>query len=156
MQTVIEKKAETRIAGFSIRTANAEGRSIREQGAFWQRFFTEGMAEKIPGIIDPSKIYGIYYNYESDFEGEYSFLIGFEIAPEAILPEGVESIVLPAGTYSVFTEDKPGPIGEKIGKIWAAVWQSGIRRSYETDFEVYNTASMQSENPEVSVYIGIK
>lgn len=64
------------IVGISARTNNAQeiaGKGIIPQQ--WQKFFKEGILEKIPNKASPT-IYAVYTDYESDRNGEYTFLIG--------------------------------------------------------------------------------
>jgi predicted transcriptional regulator YdeE len=140
------------IAGFSIRTTNENQQSIKDQGGLWRRFFMEKPAVTLGDIIiDPTKIYGLYYDYESDFMKPYSFLAGFQIVPGSMVPKGMTAVAVPAREYSVFETIDADDIPTRIGEVWIRIWHSNAKRSYGHDLEVY--AYGDSPKPKVAVFI---
>ena len=154
MDLMLEK--QRKIIGKAIRTTNQNGQSIQDQSAHWQSFFEEQTRDKIPGKINPEEILGVYTDFESDFMGPYTFIASYEVADDHNIPEGLVSVTISSGNYTVFGNDEKMPLPEKVGAIWKDIWKSGINRNYQTDFEVYHSGTMASDNPEVNIYIGIK
>lgn len=63
------------ISGLKIRTKNADEMNPKTAkiGALWQTFFTDAMP-----TLEPTPLYGVYTNYESDARGEFDVLVGVE------------------------------------------------------------------------------
>src|ERR1700751_3148782 len=64
------------VIGIEARTSNAA--EMRGEGVIskqWQKFFSDGVQQKVPGQVDQN-IYAVYTDYASDRNGEYSFVIG--------------------------------------------------------------------------------
>jgi predicted transcriptional regulator YdeE len=147
---------EMKIAGVSIRTTNQDGKSMKDQPEFWQKFFRESIKDKIPNKLHPEEVLGVYYNYESDYTGEYDFLIGFEVDSFDNIPEEFIKLTLPGGIYKVFNRTEKMSLGEKVFKLWQDVWSSNSNRSYRFDIEEYDITNLFSDNPDINIYIGIK
>jgi predicted transcriptional regulator YdeE len=56
--------------------------------------------------------------------------------------------------YAVFTTK--GAFPQALITVWKESWQSGLSRSYTSDFEVYRNNFDPQQNPEVKVYISIE
>lgn len=67
-----------KIVGIAIRTSNVSGKAAEDLGNLWERFFEEQLGTKITGKVRKD-IYFIYTDYESDYTGEYTCLIGYQI-----------------------------------------------------------------------------
>src|ERR1700756_3559863 len=92
---------EFHIAGISIRTTNKGGQSQKDIGELWGRFMSDNIAHKISGKVN-DKVYCIYTEYETDFMGEYTTILGFEVSKNANIPEGIVLKTIPASTYRVY------------------------------------------------------
>ncbi len=147
---------EKKIAGFFIRTTNKNGQSIKDQSEFWEEFFTKGLNNKISNKKFPDEILGVYFDYAGDHTGDYSFLIGYEVNDFKNIQEGVTSLSITSGKFAFFTDKEKRSIGEKVGLLWNRIWNTKIERLYNKDFEVYKLDSMNSENPRVAIFVGIK
>lgn len=96
---------------------------------------------------DQKSIYGVYYDYESDYKGDYSLSVGIEEG-------GGESFIeIPDHEkYEIFKVDTTDENG--IIKTWSKIWEleeaGQLKRAYSFDFEKY------SPNGEVDIYIAIK
>lgn len=79
-------------------------------------------------------IYGLYYNYESDYKGDYHLSVAIEQNRSDI------SITIPEDeTYEVFkvnTTDQNG-ILNTWKKIWELEDEGKLQRKYSYDFEKY-------------------
>lgn len=124
-----EKLGEVTIVGISVRTSNFDGKAQKDIGELWNKFLNENIAATISNKASDD-IYCIYTDYESDFKGEYTTIIGCKVhSVESITSElTVKNIV--AGKYYKFTS-------EPVMDIWNRIWQSDYDRKYATDFDVY-------------------
>jgi predicted transcriptional regulator YdeE len=141
------------IVGFSIRTTNENQQSIKDQGELWRRFFMEKTVGTLRDIIiDPSKIYGLYYAYAGDWMKPYSFLAGYRMVPGSMVPAGMIAVDVPALEYAVFDTIDADDIPTRVGEVWMRVWHSNVKRSYGFDLELY--AYGDSPQPTITVFIG--
>jgi len=149
------------VVGISVRTTNkAEMGADGKIPKMWGEVFSKGIIEKIPNKAD-SNITVLYFNYQSDKDGEYTYLIGAKVKSIGSVPEGMVWQKVPSGQYARFTSER-GPIAQVVQNIWKHIWevpkdQPGGNRSYNVDYEVYEpNRSQDSQNAEVDVFIGIK
>lgn len=157
----IVEQPEFSVVGIQARTSNAKemagGGVIPKQ---WDRFFKEGIADKIPNKVD-STIYAIYTNYASDYNGEYDFIIGMKVGSVSNVPPGMVAQRVPGGRFAVITSAK-GPVGQVVPQAWQQVWglddkkQLGGPRAYRADFELYDQRSQNPQDSQVDLYIGLK
>jgi predicted transcriptional regulator YdeE len=150
MGTDIVIKEKFNIAGIGVRTNNRDIEKIRE---LWDRFFKEQIIEKINNKINPEKIYCVYTDYESDLNGDYTCIIGFEVDDIDYIADGLLSRTIQRAGYQVFSDT--GNINKVTPCLWQKIWNTELDRLYKADFEIYNTKTMLSENSEVKIYIGI-
>ena len=136
------------VIGISVRTSNKAGQT--EINKLWERFMVEGLAMAIPNKAG-GEIYCIYTDYESDFTGEYTTVLGCRVSTLDVIPEGFVGVEIPAGNYKHFVAH--GPVPQSVGKVWGEIWQSGMPRGYKADFDVYGPSSQDPENPEVDIYL---
>ena len=148
----IEIVDEKQIFGISVRTTNANEMNPETAriGKIWQKFDSEVSVNYQSG----ERVYGVYYNYESDANGEFTVLAGTEK-----LSNSLEKVTIPKGKYLVFegkapTSDDKGRVQAVIdtwGRIWSYFESGGSehKRAYKTDFEHYKNQT------EISIYISI-
>ena len=143
------------IAGKNIRTRNAN-ESDPEMNlikGLWGNFFQQNQTETIPDQVENSQIHGVYHNFESDVNGEYTLTAGKEVRPDSPVSEEYPRIEIQAGDYLLF--ENSGKMPEAFFEAWQQVWkyfedQPEYERAYKSDFEVYVS------NSEVAIYIGVK
>jgi len=147
------------LIGIEARTDNA--RESTANGIIpkqWQKFFTEGIPAKIPGAIG-TNFYGVYSEYASDHNGEYTYLVGQAVKDGTAAPNGLVVKQIPAGKYAVFTTEV-GPFAKVIPDAWQRIFkleQEGkIKRAYKTDFEIYDQRAQDPQNGQVDIYVGLK
>jgi len=149
------------VVGIEVRTSNAK--EMTGEGAIpkqWQKFFQDGIQQKIPDKVDRT-IYAVYSDYASDRNGEYSFLIGVKVNPNATAPAGMVLKKIPSGEYAVITSDQ-GPVGKVVPAAWQQIWsledkhQLGGTRAYHADFEVHDQRSIDPQSSQVDVCVGLK
>src|SRR5690606_27968725 len=93
-----------------------------------------------------SFIYGVYYDYESDYKGDYSLGVAIE-------GDGTSIIEIPTTeNYKIFNVDTTDEQG--IFKTWSKIWDleevGTLKRAYTFDYEKYYP------NGEIDVHIAIE
>jgi predicted transcriptional regulator YdeE len=76
--TKMTKTESFKIIGISTETTNQAGKAAADLGQLWARFFAENIPNQIQNKIS-GEIYAIYTDYESDFTGKYTKIIGANI-----------------------------------------------------------------------------
>ena len=156
----VEQKEFT-VVGISARTTNAQeaaGKGVIAKQ--WDRFYKEGILDKIPNRTD-SAIYAVYCDYASDRNGEYAFIIGGKVGNASDVPAGMVARTVSAGKYAVITSEK-GPMPKNIVEAWQTVWSPedqarlGGKRAYKTDFEVYDERASNPQDSQIDIYVGVK
>ena len=149
----IEEIEEKLIYGISTRTQNSNEMNpeTAKIGAIWQKF--DSTVEV--NYKDGERVYGVYYNFESDANGEFDVLAGYEISNEKL-----DKITIKKGKYLVFNktfEENNDTIRvQAIIETWGKIWEyfsdenSQYKRVYKTDFEYYKNQS------EIEIYISIE
>jgi predicted transcriptional regulator YdeE len=143
------------IVGPSVRTTNADEASGKGKiGGLWQRFFAQDLASRIPARAHPTRVYGVYTDYESDHTGPYTLVVGCPVVtPPSSLPEGMVSVTVPEGDYLAFAARgaMPRALIDTWGRIWGHFESASRQRSFTTDFELHD-----SETPsEVQIHIAL-
>ena len=149
------------IVGIEARTTTANEMSghgiIPKQ---WQRFFAEGILQKVPNKADQN-IYAVYTDFADKRYGEYSIIIGARVTDKSALPPGMVLKTIPTGKYAVFHSDK-GPVAKVVPTAWQRISEAedrgklGFTRTYRADYELYSAATMDPQNVQVDLYIGVK
>ena len=83
------------VMGVQRRTSNADGRSIEDIPACWQDFLKKNMASKIPNRAKTPAMFAVYSDYQSDWAGEYAYMIGSEVTKADKIPQGWQSYGFP-------------------------------------------------------------
>ena len=161
MEPRVAEQPEFSVIGIQVRTSNAKevtgGGAIPKQ---WERFFKEGIANKIPNKVD-STVYAVYTNYASDYNGEYDFIIGMKVSSVSDVPPGMVATKVPKDRYAIVTSAK-GPVAQVVPQAWQRVYslddnkQLGGARAYKADFELYDQRSQNPHDSQVDLYIGLK
>jgi predicted transcriptional regulator YdeE len=149
----MKKMPELTVVGVTRRTCNADGRSIEDIPAVWKEFLVKNAAAKIQNRSVPPAMYAVYSDYETDWKGEYAFLIGCGVTRANTVPEGMAVRRIPAQTYAHFTAK--GEMPQSLLEVWSSVWLSDLPRTYTFDFEVYDQRFTRPKDKEIDVYIAI-
>lgn len=152
------------LSAFTVIGIEARTTNVKETGghgvipAQWQRFFSEGIPQKIPDRID-SNIYAVYSDYASDRNGDYSYLIGVKVTNGTAPPHGMVSKRIQRGKYAVITS-ATGPFAKVVPEAWQEIFaledEQKLKREYQTDFELYDQRAQNPQNGQIDIYIGIK
>lgn len=150
------------MVGISVRTSNAQEKDWQVGKIFpcVQRYFQEGISDKIPHRQNPGTTLCIYTDYESDVNGEYTYFIGEEVAHFDTIPSGLTTHIIPPQKYAKFTTE-PGAMPAVLGNAWMHIWSMtsqglGGERAYVADFEVYDERASDHQNIVLDICIGIK
>lgn len=142
---------ENCVAGLSVRTNNASEMQPQTAkiGELHQRFAQQVSVAYEKG----ASLYGVYYQYEKDYTGDFNVLVGAD--PDLVLSETeLEQVILPAGEYLVFSGE--GEMPQVVIDVWGEIWryfnsESCVhQRTYTVDFECY------SSERSVDIYIAIE
>ncbi|REG83584.1 GyrI-like domain-containing protein [Algoriphagus antarcticus] len=150
MQTIEPFK----IIGISVRTSNTSGKAAEDLDVLWGRFFEEQIGGKITGKVSED-IYAIYTDYESDYTGKYTCMIGYQVDRVDNLPDGLIAREFAGGKHFKFTAK--GKMSEAVVQTWQEIWaqDAELDRKYTADFEVYRANSQQGDNSEVDIFIAV-
>ena len=141
-----------KVIGISIRTTNANNQSQQDLEKLWGQFFAENIIEKIPNKIS-SQILCIYTDYESDYTGEYTTIIGVPVSTLDEIPSELIGREFEAGNFLKFVAK--GKMPSAVVNTWIDIWKRDeeLNRKYSYDFEVYGEKSQNGENSEVEIFI---
>ena len=151
------KLGPIKAAGISVRTNNADESdpSKAKIMALYNKFFGENIEEQIPDKTNEDYFMGIYTDYESDVNGEYTLLIAKEVSGFENVPDKFQTKEITESKYLKFTNEgeMPGVVVETWKYIWDYFSQNDkYTRAYTTDFEKYN----KTVHNKVEIFISIK
>lgn len=129
------------IAGLTARTDNESefGPNGKIPG-LWQTFDNSVPVDYVGG----ERVYGVYFDYESDHTGSFSVLAGTD-SVKAADNQDLTKVEIPSGKYLVFKVE--GDMPQIAVEAWTHVWEyfssstPEYKRRYSTDFEYYPNAN---------------
>jgi predicted transcriptional regulator YdeE len=141
-----------KIIGLSIRTTNKDNQSAQDIGKLWGQFYAENWVEKIPNKVR-NDIYSIYTDYISNYQDQYTTIIGVQVNNFNSIPVGCIGREFPKENFKIFTAK--GQMPKAIIDTWLSIWKQDfeLQRKYTYDFEIYTVKSQNGENSEVDIYI---
>ncbi|MFH6605092.1 GyrI-like domain-containing protein [Maribacter algicola] len=144
--------ADFKIIGISTRTTNENGESAKVLGELWGTFYSERISAKIPNK-DSDEIYAMYTDYESDYTGKYTAIIGHKVKSLQVVPDGLIGREFKGGKYTKLVAK--GEMPEAIVNLWEKVWEEDqkLMRRYTVDFEIYGAKSQNGTESEVEVFL---
>lgn len=163
MQQVSIDREAIKLVGISVRTSYLQELD-KMQGKIFpcvQQYFHQALFEKILHRINPGTTFCAYTDYESDYQGAYTYFIGEEVkAFDHPLPDGFSTLNIPRQRYAKFTT-QPAPLPDVLVNAWKAIWEMtpaelGGQRGYQTDFEIYDERAADHQNIVLDVYVGVK
>jgi len=141
-----ELRQESRfiVLGIYARVSNATPEKI---GELWRTFHAMGGAEAVEERQNDA-VYSVYCEYEGDFAGAYTVLIGCAVDANAVMPDGMKKIEIEGGTFAVF---KPvGELPKSLIETWVEIWRTPLDRRYQADFDRYG------DDGRVTVHVGVR
>ncbi|ROL76527.1 AraC family transcriptional regulator [Pseudomonas protegens] len=140
------------VAGLQVRTLNVQEQQADSAriGPMWQRFYVDGLFDKIGPRQADSFVYGVYSNYASDASGHFDVTAGVAVTGACA---DYPSVDIQGGDYLVFSAK--GAMPDCVIQTWGLIWayfqdNPQVQRAFATDFEVYTSADS------VAIYIGIQ
>ena len=145
---------EFKIIGIAVRTTNANGQAATDLGKLWGQFMSDTIS-KIPNAIS-EEIIAIYTDYENDYQGTYTAIIGKKVSSLDEIPKGMIGREFPAEKFQKFIAK--GEMPNAVVQTWKAIWEqeSTLHRAYHYDFEVYGEKSQNGDQSEVEIFISVK
>lgn len=142
-----------KIVGLSINTSYNQ--VSQDLGTLWCRIFTENSFSCILNKVS-DQIYSIYTDYESNYTGNYTAIVGVEVKSLENVPEGFIGREFQPQTFKTFTAK--GAVPKSVADTWAEIWklEGNLQRAYTYDYELYTEKSRQGEESEVDIFIAIK
>src|ERR1700733_15248974 len=89
------------VIGISVRTTNMNNKALQDIGELFGNFVGQHIMEKIPNKISED-IYCVYTDYESDFNGPYTTIIGCKVGLLENIPKGLVGKSIPVSKYQVY------------------------------------------------------
>ena len=154
MEYKIVTLEEKTVIGLCCRTNNHSPQMGQVITNLWQHFYS---ADIYPNITHRKndKALGIYTDYASDDMGDYTVMVGCEIAKDGENQMKAGEMVIrhiPAGKYALFVVR--GHMVQAVAEFWQKLWQMDLNRAFLYDFEEYQNASVEAA--EIHIYIRLK
>jgi len=142
------------IIGISVKTTNANGQAIKDIESLWGKFWGEEIKKQIPNKINDD-IYAVYTNYETDFTGPYTVIVGLTVSSLKEIPKYFVGISIETANYQKFTSK--GKMPEAVLNTWLQIWEDKeLKRAYKADFTVHGKKYYDGDHAEVETFISIK
>lgn len=137
------------IKGLAVRTNNKAEQSAdtAKIPGLWGDVASNHFSHMLAG----SKVFGVYYNYQSDVNGDYDLLVGADKFADSA--ENLSSVTIKQGKYLKF--NAIGEMPDVCIALWGEIWkyfysqECEYTRAYSTDFEEYTSDGL-------NIYISIK
>lgn len=144
-----------KVVGISTRTNNLDGNAVNELGKLWEYFIKNNIVDKIPHKVN-NDIYAIYTDYESDYRGEYTYLIGCEVRFIDNIPPDFEGRVFKRQQEKHYIAK--GELPHAVADTWKDIWSTNgqLNRLYDYDYERYSEKSHRGADSIVDIYVGVK
>lgn len=148
----VEIAEQIEVYGLQIRTNNKNEfnpKTAKIMG-LWENFHSTTLVSQLTEK-DPF-IYGIYSNYQSDENGEYSVTAGINSNNVSSNDQGLKEVIIQPGHYLVF--EARGELPGAIIETWQYIWKyfsdsSSPKRKFTADFEKYIS------DTEIDIYIAV-
>lgn len=144
------------IVGISTRTTNQNGQSAKDIEALWGKFWGEEIQKQIPNKVS-DEIYAVYTDYETDFTGPYTTIIGLPVSSLENIPKRFVGITIETAVYQKFISK--GKMPEAVINTWLGIWANrelNAKRAYKADFTIHGQKYYDGNSAEVETFISVK
>ncbi len=142
------------VVGISTRTTNENGQGVKDIETLWEKFWGDDIQNQIPNKVNDD-IYAVYTEYETDFTGPYTVIIGLPVSSLEDIPAGFVGITIEKATYQTFVSK--GKMPEAVVKTWMEIWQNKtLNRAYKADFTIHGEKYYNGDQAEVETFISVK
>lgn len=147
--------SDLKIIGISVETTNANGKSAVDIGNLWGKFFSEDVLSKIPNRASDD-IFVIYTDYESNYTGKYTTIIGSRVTSLEEIPDGFVGRTFENQEFKKYIAK--GKMPDAVVETWQEIWQNDttLKRTYRYDIEIYGEKSQNGDLSEVLVLLGVE
>lgn len=147
MEAQIVQRPAFSVAGILYHGKNEHNEIPQLWDQFWPRH------AELQSVVEPQVSYGLC-DHVDERTGEFDYVAGMQVAPDALLPVGMVKWEIPALTYAVFTTTLPkiGPTFDAIYREWMP--NSEYHRTAGPDVELY-TAEFDPNAPDSTFYLYI-
>lgn len=139
------------LVGPTARTKNSDSDMGQKIGALWTALYQGGIYPQIKNKANDRAI-GLYSDYESDVNSEYSVTVGCEVTSADEIPERTVKKIISSGKYAKFIVK--GNMVTAVADFWQKLWNMELDRSYNGDFEEYIN-NCTDDNAEIHIYIAL-
>jgi len=163
MEPKMVRKPAVRLAGFVIKTRNADGENHRDIPKFWQEYMSDGRAEKLRGepFVKSCAEYGACFPEDHE-TGDFEYVIGMEVRDGHSVPDCYHSCVVPEALYAVFSTPSAAPqdFSAAIQGTWGYIYSEWLPNSgYEfgsgVDYEFYDERLMGESGYVCEIHIPV-
>nr|WP_205600661.1 MULTISPECIES: effector binding domain-containing protein [unclassified Flavobacterium] len=144
------------VIGISTRTTNENGQSAKDIETLWGKFWGEEIQKQIPNKVS-DEIYAVYTDYETDFTGAYTTIVGLPVSSLENIPKGFVGITIETAEYQKFVSK--GKMPEAVFNTWLEIWgnkELNTKRAYQADFTIHEKKYYDGDNAEVETFISVK
>jgi predicted transcriptional regulator YdeE len=144
------------VIGISTRTTNENGQSVKDIEALWSKFWGEEIQKQISNKVSDD-IYAVYTNYETDFTGHYTTIVGLAVSSLENIPKGFVGITIETGVYQKFVSK--GKMPDAVFNTWLEIWgnkELNLKRAYKADFTIHGQKYYDGDEAEVETFISVK
>jgi AraC family transcriptional regulator len=147
MQADIVSMPAFTVVGMKLRTKAESAQMAKLWGAFMPR------SSEIKAMPNRGAMYGVMQNYDAQ-TGEFDYIACMQAHNASSVPQGMTALSIPEQTYAVFATTLPteGEIYGRIESEWLP--QSGYRRTYGPEFELYG-AQFDPSDPNAMLHLYI-
>ncbi len=151
----MEQIGKFKIIGIEMRTSNENGKASEDLSKLWEQFFTTNVPNKIVNK-ESDEIFAIYTDYESDYKGDYTCILGMKVNSLDQIPDNLIGREFKSQKYQKFIAK--GEMPNAVVETWKEIWSKDkeIKRKYTADLEVYGKNSQNGENSEVDIFIAMQ
>jgi predicted transcriptional regulator YdeE len=143
------------VIGISVRTTNENAQSAKDIESLWEKFWEEEIQKQIPNKVN-GDIYAVYTDYETDFNGPYTLVIGFSVSSLENIPEDFVGISIEKDNYEKFVSK--GKMPEAVLATWMEIWgnkELNQARTYKADFTIHGEKYYDGDDAEVETFISV-
>lgn len=143
-----------KVIGLSVRTTNKDYKAQKDIAQLWENFINNNILSTVPNKVSDD-IYCIYTDYENNFMGEYTTILGCIVSKEENIPDNLIVKDISACSYHLYTTE--GKLPKCVGKTWQHIWQQpDTHRKYKADFDVYGKDAQNPDKAKVYTYLSVK
>lgn len=147
------EKPKIIVIGIACRTSNLPEAGPKDIARLWERFYTEGVFDKIPNRAS-DEVMALYCDYEGDFTKPYTCVIGCAVTSMDKVPEGMVAKTVSASQYARF--EVAGEFPSSLINAWGVIWKTDLQRTYTGDFEVYGKDFAADPLKKMDVFVAIE